>query len=96
MNECRFTGPSDCWSSSAKAYTHRRIRAGERKSIFQTVIVPADGTIIANVENGNIGTPPFFGQYSGALNRTYIYLGALFSQIAICICVGMSIGGKVQ
>lgn len=42
-----------------------RIRVHARKSIFQTVIVPADGNITATVGNGDFGTSPFFGQLSG-------------------------------
>ena len=41
-----------------------RIRVRQRKSIFQTVIAPADGTITAAVGNGDFGTSPFCRQLS--------------------------------
>jgi hypothetical protein len=66
------------------------IRVHERNSFFQAVIVLADGTIAATVENGDFGTSPFWEQHSGALNRACIHKGALFSQIARCVSVGMS------
>ena len=42
-----------------------RIRVHARKSTFQTIIVPTDGTITATVGNGDFGTSPFFAQLSG-------------------------------
>jgi hypothetical protein len=38
--------------------------ASGRNSI-RSVVVPADGTSAATVGNGDFGTSPFFGQFSG-------------------------------
>ena len=51
-----------------------RIRIHENLSIFQTVTVPADGTITAAVGNGDFGTSPFFGQLSDEPWLASIYL----------------------
>jgi hypothetical protein len=53
-------------ASSAQTHTLRMLiaSADKRKSVFQTVIAPADGTITAALGNGDFGTSPFFGQLS--------------------------------
>jgi len=62
----RTKAPSELVVDQADAAKHyadaRRIRVRERKSIFQTVVAPADGTVAAAVGNGDFGTSPFFGQ----------------------------------
>jgi hypothetical protein len=51
----------------ASAYTNLRP--------FQKVIVPADGATAATVQNGDLGTSPFFEQLSDKPKLAYRCLG---------------------
>jgi hypothetical protein len=51
-----------------------RIRVHEYMSIFQNVLVPADGTTATTVRNGDFGTSPFFEQLSHKPRLPCVYL----------------------
>jgi len=58
---------------SRRGHPARGILRAERNSI-SIVFLPADGTALPNVENGDFGRSPIYGQLSGKLQFVLISL----------------------